>query len=70
MKKNILILIAILLTLNVSTSYANDKKESSIIEIKSYKNFKWIFYQSPLKLQFYVINYDIYILKRFIDLVI
>lgn len=40
MKKNILILIALLLTLNVSTSYANDKKESTIIEIKSYKNLK------------------------------
>lgn len=40
MKKNILLLIAILLTLNVSTSYANDKKESTIIEIKSYKNSK------------------------------
>ncbi|MFO3666558.1 MULTISPECIES: hypothetical protein [Anaerococcus] len=40
MKKNILLLIAILLTLNVSTSYANDKKESTIIEIKSYKNLK------------------------------
>lgn len=40
MKKNILLLIAILLTLNVSTSYANDKKESTLIEIKSYKNLK------------------------------
>lgn len=39
-EKNILLLIAILLTLNVSTSYANDKKESTIIEIKSYKNLK------------------------------
>ena len=40
MKKNILLLIAILLTLNISTSYANDKKEATIIEIKSYKNLK------------------------------